>query len=754
MAKILIVEDMRTQAQLLEHHLAALGHESQWAGNGQEALEYLSRERPDIIISDVQMPVMNGLELCKEIKANPALRFIPVILLTAADEATDVLRGINAHADVYLTKPYEQALLGEIILTTIAANGAEDEAAYQDSEPIEVELNGEKHTITASRKHMAKLFLSAYQSSSIQNSLLIEKETKLTETNNKLSRSIEQLSASEERFRGLVQTLPDIVYKIDRDGCFTFVNDSIHRLGYHQTDLLGRHFSEIIFDEDVEHVSADSVIPKIRETRKNAETDDVPTTPHPKLFDERRTTDRMTIGLELRLKTKSGEFAGHAELKALGEQLLYVEVNSIGMYGENPNSDRQYVGSVGVIRDISERIATQQAMKLAKEAADTANKAKSEFLSSMSHELRTPLNAILGFSQLLDDPDNPLNGEQISSVGHILDGGEHLLNLINEVLDLAKIESGNISISIERIEPVKAVSQCILMANALAEKRNITVINNVLGDQIPWLYADLVRFKQVLINLLSNAVKYNENGGQVTLDWADTGEGMVRLTVTDNGYGIPEERHDELFRPFQRLGKEASDIEGTGIGLTISRELVERMKGHIGFKSQPDEGSEFWIEFPIASTQHDVTLVGDSKGDIEEVLEDGETTFKDTKILIYIEDNPANLQLMGRVVLNIPNCRLLSSSNAEDGLKLIDEKKPDLILMDINLPGMSGFDAMKILQGQDSTRNIPVIAITAAAMAESVAEGRALGFTEYLTKPFNVANVAKVIIKTLRATEN
>ena len=455
----------------------------------------------------------------------------------------------------------------------------------------------------------------------------------------------------------------------------------------------------------------------------------------------------MTIGLELRQKTKAGEFAGHAELKSAGgSQMLYVEVNSIGMYGEHPDSERQYVGSVGVIRDISKRIATQQAMNLAKEAADKANKAKSEFLSSMSHELRTPLNAILGFSQLLDDPENPLNGEQLSSVGHILDGGEHLLNLINEVFDLAKIEYGNISISIERIEPVQAVSQCILMANALAKKRGIKVTNNVSGNNIPWLYADMVLFKQVLINLLSNAVKYNRDGGQVTLDWLDAGEGMVRFIVSDNGLGIPKERHDELFVPFHRLGKEASEIEGTGTGLTIFRELVERMKGNIGFKSEPDQGSEFWIEFSISATQHENTLVTDNENNIDQIIGDNDTTFDKPKTLVYVEDNPANLQLMSRVVSNISNCRLLNASNAEDGLKLIEEKIPDLILMDINLPGMSGFDAMKILQEQNATRDIPVIAIAAAAMSESVTEGRTLGFAEYITKPFNVANVPKIII--------
>lgn len=298
MTLILIVEDMPVQAQLLQFHLDALGHQHKTATNGREALLLLDQFRPDLIISDVEMPEMNGLELCSAVKADSALASIPVILLTAADSPIDVLRGVGAMADGYLTKPYESDLLQQTIISTVE-RGPYRGAEGDEREPLTFDLAGETHTVNASRHQMLNLFFSAYQSSNVQNKLLGEKEQHLTQLNLKLSRTIEQLSASEERFRGLVQTIPDIVYKVDGEGCFTFVNDAIHRLGYHQSELIGRHFSSIIFDEDIDGVSADAVLKRIRE---NGESDSEEA---PKLFDERRTSNRMTIGLQVRLDRKS-----------------------------------------------------------------------------------------------------------------------------------------------------------------------------------------------------------------------------------------------------------------------------------------------------------------------------------------------------------------------------------------------------------------------------------------------------------------
>jgi len=745
MSEILIVEDMKVQAQLLEYHLGALGHQFRTVVNGREALEILKEYKPDLIISDVEMPEMNGLQLCAAVKKNPDLLSIPLILLTAADSPLDVLRGIEVMADGYLTKPYEEPIL-KATICSVTNRGASSPQQKVDEPPINFDYEGETHTISASRDQMLRLFLTAYENSMAQNALLIEKEEHLTNLNSQLSRTIEQLSASEERFRGLVQTMPDIVYKIDQNGTFTFVNDAIHRLGYHQSELIGRHFSEIIYEDDINKISANSVLPEL------AGTDADQVTP-PKLFDERRKSDRMTIGLQIRLKTKSGNLGATVEVRAIGEQVINVEVNSLGMYGEAYGIERQYVGTVGVIRDISDRIQAQEAMRMAKDTANAANQAKSEFLSSMSHELRTPLNAILGFGQLLDDPRNPLNVDQLTGLQHIMQGGEHLLDLINEVLDLAKIESGNVSISIEQVETVKAVSQCILMAVTLADKFNITVENKVTGNEVPWIHADLTRFKQVLINLLSNAVKYNISGGKVTLDWALI-DGMVRFVVTDTGPGIPKAKQDLLFQPFQRLGKETSAIEGTGIGLNICRELMQQMKGSIGFSSEEGAGSRFWVDFPLSTAVNEDAVIAQSKNKVEELVKKMDVSFDTEKTVLYVEDNPANMQLMTRIFRDLPDCRLITASDAEAGLEMAIAQKPDLILMDINLPGMNGLQALAILLETKETHNIPVVAVTAAAMDHDREAGKQAGFTEYLTKPFNIPKIMRTVVRVLREHAN
>jgi len=745
MSEILIVEDMKVQAQLLEYHLGALGHQYRTVVNGRDALKILTEYKPDLIISDVEMPEMNGLELCAAVKGNPDFRSIPLILLTAADSPLDVLRGIEVSADGYLTKPYETPIL-KATIDSVLLRGAADHHLHADEQPVSFDYGGETHIITASREQMLRLFLTAYENSMAQNALLIEKEQNLTNLNAQLSRTIEQLSASEERFRGLVQTMPDIVYKIDHEGIFTFVNDAIHRLGYHQSELVGRHFSEIIFEDDLNKISANTVLPQMA----NMGGEDASP---PKLFDERRKSDRMTIGLQIRLKTKSGTMGATVEVRAIGEQLVNVEVNSLGMYGETSGIERQYIGTVGVIRDISDRIQAQEAMRMAKDSANAANRAKSEFLSSMSHELRTPLNAILGFGQLLDDPRNPLNEDQLSGLSHIMQGGEHLLDLINEVLDLAKIESGSVSISIEQIESVKAVSQCILMAETLAEKFDITVENKIKGAGIPWILADLTRFKQVLINLLSNAVKYNEPGGNVTLDWSDTEDGMVRFIVIDTGPGIPLDKQDLLFQPFQRLGKETSSIEGTGIGLNICRELMQQMNGRIGFTSEEGTGSRFWVDFPLSAAVDENAMIAQSIVSAAGQVEKIDLSFSSEKTVLYIEDNPANMQLMTRIFRDFPDCRLITAPDAETGLKLASSQKPDLILMDINLPGMNGLEALVILRETEATSGIPVVAVTAAAMDHDREAGMQAGFTEYLTKPFNIPKITATVARVLRENE-
>lgn len=405
-------------------------------------------------------------------------------------------------------------------------------------------------------------------------------------------------------------------------------------------------------------------------------------------------------------------------------------------------------GRVGLRVDITPLKLAQEKLRQAKEEADKANRAKSDFLSSMSHELRTPMNAILGFGQMLQYlPDSPLTPSQARCVEHILKGGEHLLQLINEILDLARIEAGKVTLSIEDVALDGVIKECLSLTQSLADKRAIT-LNSASGDQGLRVRADYTRLKQVLLNLISNAIKYNREGGRVDLTCSESGPGMLRVRVTDTGPGIPADRQGELFKPFSRLGAEGSEIEGTGIGLTITRQLVELMGGSIGLVSVVGEGTSFWVDLPLA--EREVTAVELSVA-ATEAGDEGAIARRGT--LLYVEDNPANLQLMEMIAGNLRHLTMLSAHNAELGLELAECHLPDLIFMDINLPGMSGLEALQKLRANPLTRHIPVIALTANATRRDIERGVEAGFNQYLTKPIKVDEVIAIIRKVIEGND-
>jgi PAS domain S-box-containing protein len=413
-------------------------------------------------------------------------------------------------------------------------------------------------------------------------------------------------------------------------------------------------------------------------------------------------------------------------------------------------------GVFAAARDITERkrwdkVLQENTVELqkAKAVAEKANLAKSDFLSSMSHELRSPLNAILGFTQLIESDTPPPTASQKASIDQILHAGWFLLELINDILDLAVVESGRLSLSLEAVSLPEVLIECQAMIEPQAQKRGISM--SFPKFEAPcFIKADRTRLKQVLINLLSNAIKYNRSGGTVVVDCDLTLPGRLRISVRDTGAGLSPELLAQLFQAFNRLGKEATGEEGTGIGLVVSKRLLELMEGSIGAHSTVGTGSVFWIELGAALDPHIDFIQSVSTA----LAATPDTLGKRTRLLLYIEDNPANLKLIEQLIARRSDLRLLTAQNGTDGISLAHGYLPDVILMDINLPGISGIEAMKIIRLDATTAHIPIVALSANAIPRDIEKGIEAGFFRYLTKPIKVNEFMETLNVALAFAEN
>jgi PAS domain S-box-containing protein len=495
--------------------------------------------------------------------------------------------------------------------------------------------------------------------------------------------------------RSLIESNIDAIMTTDPSGIITDVNNQMEALsGCSRDELIGVPFKNYFTDPE----QAEAAITRV--------------------LNENKVTD-----FELTARAKGGKET-------------VVSYNASIFY----DHDGILQGVFFAARDVTERkrvdlVLQENTLELqkAKAIAEKANLAKSDFLSSMSHELRSPLNAILGFAQLMDSDTPPPTPSQKGSIDQILHAGWYLLELINEILDLAVVESGRLSISLEPVSLPDVMTECQAMIEPQAQKRGIRITYPHF-DRPCYIKADHTRVKQVLINLLSNAIKYNQSGGSVMVDCELTPSGRVRISVKDSGAGLSPENMAQLFQPFNRLGQETGGEEGTGIGLVVSKRLVELMHGMIGVESTVGTGSLFWIELLAEEDPH----AGYIKAAINMRPAAPMPAGVRSRLLLYVEDNPANLKLIEQLIARRPEIRLLTAQNGPDGIQLARACMPDAILMDINLPGINGIDSMKILRQDPTTAHIPIVALSANAIPRDIEKGLQAGFFRYLTKPIMV----------------
>ncbi|HEX8251621.1 MAG TPA: PAS domain S-box protein [Thermoanaerobaculia bacterium] len=509
----------------------------------------------------------------------------------------------------------------------------------------------------------------------------------------------EKLRWTEESFRLMVESVTDYaIVMLDPGGRVVSWNSGAQRIkGFSSEEIVGQHFSSFYPKEDV----ADGKPQRdLDETASSGRHEDE----------------------GWRIRKDGSLFWAHIVITAIRDH------------------DGNLRGFAKLTRDLTERKRLEAILTNAKAVAETANLAKSDFLSSMSHELRSPLNAILGFAQLMESDSPSPTPAQGESIIQILNAGWYLLELINEVLDLATIESGKLSMSMEPVALDELLLECHAMIEPLAQRRGITM-SVPRSDATFCVNADRTRIKQVLINLLSNAIKYNTAGGSVRVACtANSSSGRVRITVADTGPGLPPEKVAQLFQPFNRLGQEFNGEEGTGIGLVVSKRLVELMNGVIAAESRVGVGSVFSVELPSIAP-----LTLPPTADAVAIAESEAATQAGFRTLLYVEDNPANMQLVERLIGRRNDLRMLSAVDGNRGVELARACLPDVILMDINLPGISGLEAMRILRDDNATKHIPVIALSANAMPRDIQKGLDAGFFRYLTKPIKVSDFMETV---------
>ena len=794
--RVLVIDDSVTFRDELRQSLEGAGYHVREAATGEEGLALAAADRPDAVVVDGILPGIDGATVVRRLKSDTALRSTPCLLLTGAEGTNDGLRALEAGADAYVRKSEDLGVilvrLAALLRGAIATGGETSPSllgpkrllAVDDSITYLQELGSQLrregyHVVMASSGEEALELLAARPVDGILLDLVMPGLSG-QDTCKRIKQRAEwrdipliMLTARDDRdamIEGINAGADDYIAKsADFDVLKARLRAQLRRkyfedenrrirekLVRRETEATAREqgeaeqkkldqrlrdqqfYTRSLIESNIDALMTTDPLGIITDVNKQMEAltgctrDELIGAPSKNYFTD---PERAEAAIKLVLREKK---VTDYELTARARDGKKTEVsyNATTFY----DRDRTLQGVLAIARDVTERKRNEQALQetntelaSAKSAAEEANLAKSDFLSSMSHELRSPLNAILGFAQLMELASPLPTDSQKESIAQILQAGWHLLKLINEILDLSVIESGKVSLSTESVSLAEVMSECQAMMEPQAQQLGIGMTFPRFDNPF-FVSADRTRLKQIVINLLSNAIKYNKEQGTVVVDCTTSTPGFTRISVKDTGAGLSPEKLAQLFQPFNRLGQEAGGVAGTGIGLVVTKRLAELMGGVLGVESTAGEGSVFWCELISCAAPQLVVESGEAATVDRPPVPAGARP----RTLLYVEDNQANMKLVEQLIARRPDLRLLTAVNGTLGIEVARTTRPTVILMDINLPGISGVEALKVLRIDPVTAHIPVVALSANAMPRDIEMGLDAGFFRYLTKPIKI----------------